>query len=148
MAILVDTNILLRSVQTHHPQFASVERAFSVLRAANETLNVTLQNFVEFWAVATRPAGRENGLGMSTETAMQELAVLIDLFPLLPEPRSIFDEWQHLVTTHQVSGKNTHDARLVAAMKANGISRILTLNVQDFARYKDIEVLNPETIGL
>lgn len=92
-----------------------------------KTLNVTLQNFVEFWAVATRPAGSENGLGMSTETAMKELAVLKDLFPLPPEPRSIFDEWQHL---------------------ANGTSRILTFNVQDFARYKDIEVLNPETIGL
>jgi hypothetical protein len=63
-----------------------VERAFSVLRARNEALKVTVQNFVEFWAVATRPAGSENGLGMTTETAMNELAVLLDLFPMLPEP--------------------------------------------------------------
>jgi predicted nucleic acid-binding protein len=98
--------------------------------------------------VATRPAGSENGLGMTTETAMNELAVLIDLFPLLPEPVSIFDEWQRLVTRYRVSGKNTHDARLVAAMKSNGIGKILTFNVQDFARYKDIEALHPETVRL
>lgn len=48
MAILIDTNILLRSVQTHHPHYAIVEGAFSVLRANNETLNATVQNFIEF----------------------------------------------------------------------------------------------------
>jgi hypothetical protein len=67
VAVLVDTNILLRSVQTHHTHYALVERAFAVLRAGSETLHVTVQNFVEFWAAATRPYGKENGLGMSTE---------------------------------------------------------------------------------
>lgn len=55
-----------------------MERAFSVLRARNETLKVTIQNFIEFWAVATRPAGSDNGLGMTTEAAMNELAILIE----------------------------------------------------------------------
>ena len=147
MAILVDTNILLRSVQTHHPHYPLVERALSVLRARNETLNVTVQNFVEFWAVATRPAANENGLGMTTSAAIKELTNLIAFFPLLPEPRSIFDEWQRLVTTYKVSGKSTHDARLVAAMRANGIGKILTFNIQHFTRYKEIEALHPDAIG-
>jgi predicted nucleic acid-binding protein len=146
MALLVDTNILLRSVQTHHPHYAMVERAFAVLRSRDETLNVTVQNFVEFWAVATRPTGSENGLGMTPEDAMKELAVLKDLFPLLPEPSGLFDEWERLVATYRVSGKNTHDARLVAAMNLNGIARILTFNVQDFNRYQDIEALHPQSV--
>jgi hypothetical protein len=33
-------------------------------------------------------------------------------------------------------------------MKAHGIGKILTFNVQDFARYKEIEALHPETVGL
>ena len=86
MAILVDTNILLRSVQTHHPYYLKVEQAFSGLRTNNETLNVTAQNFIEFRAVATRPAGSENGLGMTIETVIKEVVMLKDLFPLLPEP--------------------------------------------------------------
>lgn len=147
MAILVDTNILLRSIDIHHPHYPLVERALSILRAQNETLNVTVQNFVEFWAVATRPVANENGLGMTTSAAMKELTILIAFFPLLPELGSIFDEWQRLVTKYQVSGKNTHDARLVAAMKAHGIGKILTFNIQHFTRYKEIEALHPGAVG-
>jgi len=146
VAILVDTNILLRSVQTHHPHYAVVENALSVLRTNNETLNVTIQNLIEFWAVATRPVEAENGLGMTIETVTEEVAVLKDLFPLLPEPSSLFEEWERLVTTHRVSGKNTHDARLVAAMKVNGIRKILTFNVRDFTRYRDLEPIHPQTL--
>ena len=85
-----------------------------MLRANNESLHVAVQNFVEFWAVASRPAGSENGLGMPPETVARELAVLKDLFALLPEPASVFQDWEQLVTAYRVSGKNTHDARLVA----------------------------------
>jgi hypothetical protein len=41
MAILIDTNVLLRLMQPHHPQCAVAERAVAALRARNETLNVT-----------------------------------------------------------------------------------------------------------
>jgi predicted nucleic acid-binding protein len=145
MAILVDSNILLRSVQTHHPHYALVERAFAVLRAGNETLTVAVQNLIEFWAVATRPVESQNGLGMTIETVTQALAAIKDLFPLLPEPAGIFNEWERLVTMHRVSGKNTHDARLVAVMKLHGVGKILTFNTGDFNRYQDIEAIHPAT---
>ncbi len=46
-------------------------------------------------------------------------------------------EWERLVTTHRVSGKNTYDARIVAAMNVHRITGILTVNVQDFTRYPE-----------
>ena len=146
MNYLIDTNVLLRSVQTHHPQYAAVERSLSVLRTRKESLYVTTQNFVEFWAVATRPPGRENGFGMSLDLATKELTTLVELFPLLPESNRVFEEWRRLVTVYKVSGKSTHDARLVAAMLAAGVLRILTFNVQDFVRYREIEALHPDSI--
>jgi predicted nucleic acid-binding protein len=146
MAILIDTNILLRSLQPHHPHCAVVERALSALRTRNETLNVTAQNLIEFWAVATRSAS-ENGLGVTVEMATRELSVLKRLFSLLPETTPIFEEWERLVTTRRVSGKNTHDARIVAVMNVHGVTRILTFNVQDFARYQDISAVHPETLA-
>ena len=143
MAILVDTNILLRSVQPHHPHYALVEKAFTYLRVRRETLFVAVQNLIEFWAVATRPLGSENGLGITTEAASRELAAIKDLFPILPEPASVFEEWENLVKTYRVSGKNTHDARLVAVMKLHGIARILTFNTADFVRFEGIEAISP-----
>lgn len=83
---------------------------------------------------------------MTTGIAMKELAVLMDLFPLLPESASVFDEWRQLVARYAVSGKNTHDARLVAAMLTNGMGQILTFNVQDFVRFKEIEALHPAAV--
>ncbi len=42
---------------------------------------------------------------------------------------------------YRVSGKNAHDARLVAVMKPHGITRILTFNAADFARYPAVTAM-------
>jgi len=146
VAVLIDSNILLRLVQPQHPDCIVVERALGVLRTRNEALHVVAQNFIEFWAVATRPQASENGLGMTPEMATRELGILKRLFSLLPEPGQVFEIWEQLVTAYRVSGKNTHDARLVATMKLHGIKSILTFNVQDFIRYDGIEALNPRSV--
>jgi predicted nucleic acid-binding protein len=144
MAVLLDTNVLLRLVQPHHPKAPVAARALRRLRSANETLQIVQQNLVEFWAVATRPAGA-NGLGYTTEQAASEISALKNLFDLVPE-QPIQREWERLVTLYRVSGKNAHDARLVAAMVVHGIDGILTFNAEDFARFKGIRVLDPATI--
>jgi predicted nucleic acid-binding protein len=146
MAILIDTNILLRLLQPHHPHFPLVERALVTLRMRNEPLNIMPQNLMEFWAVATRPTS-ENGLGMTVENAAGELASMKRVFTLLAETASVYQEWERLVLEHQVSGKNSHDAHIVAAMNIYGITRILTFNVQDFARYSGISAVNPADVG-
>jgi predicted nucleic acid-binding protein len=146
MTILTDTNILLRLLQPHHPHCALVERAVGTLRTRNETLNVLPQNLMEFWAVATRPPS-ENGLGMTVENAAGELTSFQRLFTLLPETASVYQEWERLVSRYQVSGKNSHDAHIVAAMNVHAITRILTLNVRDFTRYSDISAVHPASVA-
>jgi len=145
MAVLLDTNVLLRLAQPHHPSAHVAARALRALRIGGETLHITQQNIVEFWAVATRPIAA-NGLGFSTEQATAEVDALKRLFALLPE-LPIQGAWERLVTDHRVSGKNAHDARLVAAMVVHGIQSILTFNVQDFLRYGEIRVLDVTRVG-
>jgi predicted nucleic acid-binding protein len=145
MAILLDTNILLRLAQPHHPSAPVAARALQALRSNNEMLHITQQNIVEFWAVATRPIAA-NGLGFSTEQATAEVDTIKRLFVLLPE-YPLQDAWERLVAEYRVSGKNVHDARLVAAMVVHGIDSILTLNGRDFLRYREISVLDVMAIG-
>jgi predicted nucleic acid-binding protein len=145
VAVLLDTNILLRLLQPHHPHSPLAERALNSLRGRNEVLHLTAQNLVEFWAATTRPVD-ENGLGFKTEQAIAEIDALKRLFVLLPEV-PLSEEWWRLVVTYRVSGKNTHDARLVAAMIAHGVGSILTFNVQDFIRYREIAVVDPNTLA-
>jgi predicted nucleic acid-binding protein len=144
MAVLLDTNILLRLLQPHHPHCFIAERAVNALHSRNETLTITAQNLIEFWAVITRPVG-ENGLGLTIEQAAVEMNALRSLFVVLPE-EPLLQEWERVITTYRVSGKNTHDARLVAAMIVHGISSILTFDAQDFTRYTEIIVIDPNAL--
>jgi predicted nucleic acid-binding protein len=116
--------------------------AVSALRTSGEDLCVVPQNLIEFWAVATRPLSA-NGLEMTTEKAQTELARIKSLFRLLPDTSTVYDEWERLVAQHAVLGKNTHDARIVAAMSVHGITHLLTFNGDDFKRYPGITVISP-----
>jgi predicted nucleic acid-binding protein len=100
VAVLTDTNILLRLLQPHHPHCQIAERALDILRARNEVLNVTSQNVVEFWAASTRPFG-ENGLGLTIEQASKELDQVKRFWALLPEV-SLLEEWERLVKSHRI----------------------------------------------
>jgi len=145
MAVLLDTNILLRLLQPHHPHCHIAERALITLRGRGEVVHLGAQNLVEFWAVITRPAD-ENGLGFTTEQAIAEVDAVKQLFVLLPEV-PLGDVWERLVVAYRVSGKSTHDARLVAAMVTHGIVRLLTFNIQDFTRYREIAAIDPRTLA-
>ena len=141
MAVLLDTNILLRLTQKDHPHSTIALRAVGSLRRGQATMVLMSQNLVEFWAVATRP-GTANGLNLTIEQAQAELADFEELVDLLPE-LPVHHEWLRLVTKYRVSGKNVHDARLVASMVVHGVEQILTFNGADFTRYAEISVLDP-----
>jgi hypothetical protein len=66
--VLVDTNLLVRTLQPHHPPYALADGAIAALRSQNKKLFLMPQNLVELWTVATRPMD-VNGLGMSTAAA-------------------------------------------------------------------------------
>jgi predicted nucleic acid-binding protein len=145
MSYLVDTNILLRSAQPSHPMNADATRAVGQLLTRGEILSIIPQNIIEYWAVATRPV-ESNGLGMSVDETAAEVAVLQSIFQILPDNAEIFAEWKRLVSTHEVKGKEVHDARIVAAMLAHRVTHLLTFNTADFKRYTEITAINPREV--
>jgi predicted nucleic acid-binding protein len=143
--MLVDTSVLLRTLQPHHPLFAVADGAVRLLPAQGRELQIVPQNLVELWAVATRPYG-ENGLGMEAPQAAAELERVKGMFTLLPETPAIYPAWEALVRQYLVLGKSSHDARLVAAMQVHGIKDILTFDRTGFTRYAGVEVVNPADV--
>ncbi len=142
--ILCDTNLLLYSAQPDAPQF---NEAFGFIRRSltrGEQLVVFLQNLAEFWNVATRTRDR-NGLGFSSGRADAEMDYLLESVAVLPDHVTTAEIWRSLVRQHDVRGVQVHDARLVAGMKAYGISQVATYNGKDFARYSDVRVLIQKT---
>ena len=146
MIHLVDTNVLLRYADRTDPRFPTARRAVNRLRHEHQ-LRTAPQNLVEFWNVMTRPADR-NGFGKTTSEAEPLLELTEQLFPRLADPLDTYDRWRELVIRFRVSGVQVHDARLVAIMLGNEVSRILTFNANDFDRYIEIgiQAVDPENI--
>jgi predicted nucleic acid-binding protein len=142
MDILADTNVLLRRLHRGNPQHRQARDAIHKFSRDGNRLCVTSQNLVELWAVCTRPV-EVNGLGLTPGQTERVLARIEPSVIRLPDSDAVYVEWRRLVAAHGVCGKKTHDARLVAAMVVNGVRHILTFNADDFARYTEIEVLDP-----
>jgi predicted nucleic acid-binding protein len=143
---LIDSNVLLRSAVTTSARNPSAAGAIAVLLAQGEELLLAPQVLMEFWSVATRPVA-VNGFGWPVDVVRDEIAKLLDQFPLLPETPVVFGEWLRLVTKHRVIGKHAHDTRLVAMMNAHQVARLLTFNTGDFKVFGAIAVSPDEIVA-
>ncbi len=145
MRVLVDTNILLRSVQPNHPLCSQATHAVTKLIRQKDAVFFCPQNIAEFWNVATRPAER-NGLGMSPEEALQEVSNIEKSLTLLPDVPAIYTAWKQIVAAHQVKGVKVYDARLAAIMSVYAIESVLTFNSVDFERFTNVRAIQPSSL--
>ncbi len=88
-----------------------------------------------------------NGLGLSIATADKFFKVTEKSFSRLEDSDRIYTKWRDLVIQYSVSGRQCHDAHLVASMLVHHVTHILTFNGKDFGRYAEITVIDPLTIG-
>ena len=149
MAALLDSNLILRFAEPGYAMFAPAAEAIRKLRVRSDTIYMCPQNHAEFWAVATRPV-TANGLGMTPTQADAELSRMEALFPLLPDTPTVLPAWRRLVGGAGVSGKQVHDARLLAILSLYGIGQLLTFNTQDFVRcaalVSGVLITDPQTV--
>jgi len=133
MAILVDTSVLGRLANRADLSHPVAVAAIAELHRRGELLQITSQNLIEFHNFATRPISA-NGLGLGSAEATGLAASFEAAFPLLAESPEIYPAWKAIVSALGVTGKQVHDARLVAVCHANKVTHLLTFNVSHFAR--------------
>lgn len=147
MLVLADTGILLRLADPADPQHGTVDHAVRTIRTRGDGLSIGAQNAAEFWNVCTRPATARGGWGLSVAEADRRLRAIEAGFSVLAELPAVYPIWRSLVVSHAVQGKQVHDARLVALMRAHGITHVLTLNAGDFARFPGIVEVAPASLA-
>src|SRR5439155_23955086 len=86
---LADTNLLLRLADPNSEQLAVSTQALARLLGQGDEVYLTPQNFIEFWAVATRPV-EGNGFGWTSERTAKEVADLQERFAILPDTLEVF----------------------------------------------------------
>ena len=142
MRIMLDSNILIRWLESIDPLQPLVDRAVDYLLRSGALPCYTSQNLGEFWNVLTRPLDL-NGFGLTPQEADRRARMIEDQIPLLPGIPAVHTEWRRLLVAHNISGVQVHDARIAAAMRVHGIPRILTLNPRDFVRFPFVEAIHP-----
>jgi predicted nucleic acid-binding protein len=103
MAILLDTNILIRLATPADPQHGIAVRAVAELVNQGETLCITPQVLIEFRSVATPPTPR--GLGLSAPAADTLVADYEARFLMLDDTAAIYPAWRSLVAALGVLGR-------------------------------------------
>jgi len=141
--ILIDTNIFTRLPEDTDPLQAVAMAALKHLDNQEE-LVVAPQCLYEFWVVVTRPL-QNNGYGFTSARATRWLRRIHNMATLLPDDIDVYHIWENLVRNKNVLGKPGHDAHLVAWMHRHNVTRILTFNARDFARY-GIAVVDPRNL--
>lgn len=133
MPYLIETPVLLRLANPSDLNYPVAEAAVSALEARGDNLHIAPQNLVEFRNGATRLL-EVNGLGLTIAQAKVLAEEFEASFSLLPETPDIYPAWKELVKAAGVTGKQVHDARLVAICQVYGLTHILTFNTRHFAR--------------
>ena len=137
----VDTNVLVYASRT---RAASYPRAIAWLRQARDdgrALWVSRQVLREYLAVVTRPQADLPILPMSAARADVE-GFLRD-FNVAEDGPQVTAVLLQLLARYPASGRQIHDANIVATMLAHGLSRLLTFNVADFRRFAGSIALDP-----
>jgi predicted nucleic acid-binding protein len=139
---LLDTNVLIYLVSVGAPEHVAATSAVGRILASGAKAVIAAQSIYEFWSVATRPV-TANGLGWTVERTRSTVETLLARFPILSEPPEVVGIWIGIVVERGVKGKRVHDAHLLATMKANGVSHLLTFNASDFPAMDDLAILPP-----
>jgi predicted nucleic acid-binding protein len=139
---LLDTNVLVFLASPSSLWHTTVERAVEGLIRSGGKPVLSPQIVYEFWCVATRPTAA-NGLGWPVADASRAIDGFRREFDVLHDPPQVLDLWLDIVTAHDLKGKRIHDAHLLATMKANGVTRLLTCNAADFPPEAGISILTP-----
>ena len=133
--VMLDTNVLLAATDEGRPEHRDALTVLNDWAAANTGLCASGQVLREYLTVATRPAER-NGLGLKLPDALGNVRAIRERTTLLAEDSKVADLLLGLLADVECLGKQVHDANLVATMLVHGIGTVVTMNLEDFARFE------------
>lgn len=145
-AVLVDTNVLLSATAPLRPLHQAALRVLNDWPNQGFSLVASSQVLREYLVVATRPA-EANGLGLSVQDALANLAAFQSRMRVLVESEAAWPRLRGLISTYGCQGKQIHDANVVAVALTAGVVKLVTANVDHFVRFAtEIQVIDLATL--
>lgn len=133
--VMLDTNVLLAATDEGRAEHHDALKVLNDWAAMHTELCTSGQVLREYLSVATRPRV-QNGLGVNTPDALGNVRAIRARSTLLAEDSKVADRLLGLLADVECRGKQVHDANLVATMLVHGIGTVVTMNLEDFARFE------------
>lgn len=133
---LVDTNILVYSVNQRSPHYASTRKLLEEGLKQGASFVVAHQNLIEFIAVLTK------GYSILLNDALSDAESFASRFEVIAPLPTTFERYIRLA---QKTKKTLYpfDLYLAATMMDNDVERIITANAKDFEDVGFKEVITP-----
>jgi len=141
-AVLLDTNVLLEATAPARDLHRAAVRVLDEWPNRGIRLCVSGQILREYLVVATRDP-EHNGLGLSVTDALANVESFTERCRFLAESREVAQRLRELLRSVDCTGKQIHDANLVATCLAHGVPGLVTANTGDFERFEDRVEMSP-----
>jgi predicted nucleic acid-binding protein len=139
--VFVDTNILLRALLTGMDLHVEADTTLKNMWREGTELWISGQVIREFIVQATHPRTFKEPLPI--EKVIEHINLITPLFQIADETAAVRAKLLELLRAYPTTGKQVHDANIVATMLASGIDRLLTLNIEDMKRFGDQITVHP-----
>lgn len=135
--VVLDTNVLLTASDTGRSGYSRARVILDAWPTQGIALYTSGQILREYLAVATRSA-EHNGLGLPQHGAVANVRALSGRMRFLAEDQRVHARLVSLLDQTSCTGKQIHDANVVATMLVHGIETVVTSNTDDFARFESL----------
>ncbi|MDR4306818.1 type II toxin-antitoxin system VapC family toxin [Chelatococcus sambhunathii] len=135
--VFVDINVLVYANQIRSPFHEAALARLAGLTEQGLAPCLSAQVLCEFYSALTRP--QAVAPAFQPQIAAQRLRSFSEVFEVLRDGPDVLERLLSL----GVSGKQIHDANIVATMSVHAIGRLLTANPADFRRFADIIDIEP-----
>jgi predicted nucleic acid-binding protein len=140
-AAFIDSNLLVFSTVPVAPLYAAAAGMLVAEHAAGHELWISRQILREYLATLSRPQSFTPPF--TPAQLVQEVLAFQAQFHIAEDNALVTTNLLHLLSAIPIAGKQVHDANVVATMQAYGISRLLTHNTADFARFSSLITVVP-----
>jgi predicted nucleic acid-binding protein len=140
--LFVDTNVLLTASTPARHLHAAAVAVLSQWPDRGIELCLSGQVLREYIVVATRPID-VGGLGLALREALHNIDQITARTRLLEEDAAVHKQLLELLVSNLASGKQVHDAGIVATALRHHIPALLTENTRHFQRFEqEIALIN------
>jgi predicted nucleic acid-binding protein len=133
LRVFIDTNVLVYANQQGSPFHQVARQRLSQLETARDEMWISRQVLREYLVVVTRPGGLTYPMPMAS--ALTRVRTFERAFGIAEDGPAVSEQLFELLRKVSVSGKQVHDANIVATMIVNGIEGLLTGNAGDYTRF-------------